>query len=522
MNFKVILFLGLLGASLFLLGCADSGVPSLPYSVSQFVGRTTDLNYTLFQSGYYDGNCLTMDGNKISVTNCLSIDANIPWDTLIDFPAGCGVNQAVKIVGTALVCVDLPVDTNWQTSWALFDANMRSIYPRLDGNNQPFTGNFEIEKVNPAFTLTDSSSDKFFKFVKNDSSSRSYVSTTVGVPAVQSASAAFNGSSYVSVPDDSSLDFTTGLSASIWVKLNDQYSPGQIFAGKWNATGDQRSWFIGNAGDAPYPRLRLVFGNPSNGLLQGIWQSNGEVLTTSWQHVAFTFNAGTLHVYLNGSEVTGSVTAGSIPTSLLNSSAPFTIGGVVSGSYLLGNADEALFFNRALTLGEVQDLYNSGSGFYTTTSKTFPSSGAVIGDNLAAGYHFDSSLSDFTANGNNGSSVGSISYNTSVYVVASELSYDEAIIIESNDGSILGEKGIHTFGNESGRTVLDGKTIRFNIDGTEKGSIDANGNLQMTGYKSSDGNYGITNTSSYWLCTDLNCLTTCQVHIEDGLIVGCT
>ncbi len=52
------------------------------------------------------------------------------------------------------------------------------------------------------------------------------------------------------------------------------------------------------------------------------------------------------------------------------------------------------------------------------------------------------------------------------------------------------------------------------------GNVNVTGNITAD-YKSSDGSLGITNTSSYWLCTSSNCATTCQAQIKDGLIVGC-
>jgi hypothetical protein len=46
--------------------------------------------------------------------------------------------------------------------------------------------------------------------------------------------------------------------------------------------------------------------------------------------------------------------------------------------------------------------------------------------------------------------------------------------------------------------------------------------IQADSYKSGDGSLGITDTSSYWLCTASDCSTSCQVSIKDGLITGCT
>lgn len=99
-------------ALLFSAGCTENNFV-LPYTTSQLVNQSTDLNYTLFKEGYYDGNFLVIDNNKLSVYDLNLYDYNVPWEQLINFPSGCGVNQAVKIVGSSLVCVDLPTDENY-------------------------------------------------------------------------------------------------------------------------------------------------------------------------------------------------------------------------------------------------------------------------------------------------------------------------------------------------------------------------------------------------------------------------
>lgn len=53
----------------------------------------------------------------------------------------------------------------------------------------------------------------------------------------------------------------------------------------------------------------------------------------------------------------------------------------------------------------------------------------------------------------------------------------EITVWESKDSAVAGEKGIQTFGDPNGRTVLDGKTVRFDINSVDKMTLDANGNL---------------------------------------------
>ncbi|MEK6959413.1 MAG: glycine-rich domain-containing protein [archaeon] len=90
----------------------------------------------------------------------------------------------------------------------------------------------------------------------------------------------------------------------------------------------------------------------------------------------------------------------------------------------------------------------------------------------------------------------------------------ETQVISSKDGIATGEKGTNTFGDTSGRTVLEGKTVRFNINGTEKAQLNANGdlnfgtkivikqdgNLLMTSPNGTQWNCGVTN-SGIFICS---------------------
>ena len=54
------------------------------------------------------------------------------------------------------------------------------------------------------------------------------------------------------------------------------------------------------------------------------------------------------------------------------------------------------------------------------------------------------------------------------------------------------------------------------------GDANVTGYIQGQDYYSGDGSQGITDTTSYWLCTAADCSSSCQVSIKDGLITGCT
>jgi hypothetical protein len=113
----------LLIASLFLFmsGCTEQNTLVPPFTFSQLLSKGVDVNglpltYQGYLDGNYDGLCFQVfDVNHFGLKDCMSVDANIPWSQLINFPTGCGLNQAVKIVGGSLVCVDLPTDANYLT-----------------------------------------------------------------------------------------------------------------------------------------------------------------------------------------------------------------------------------------------------------------------------------------------------------------------------------------------------------------------------------------------------------------------
>jgi hypothetical protein len=52
-------------------------------------------------------------------------------------------------------------------------------------------------------------------------------------------------------------------------------------------------------------------------------------------------------------------------------------------------------------------------------------------------------------------------------------------------------------------------------------NINTTGKIQGK-YYSNDGSQGMTDTTSYWICTDNKCKNFCQLQIKNGLIIGCS
>jgi len=166
MNHKFIIFSCLTILLLVLAGCTENGVIVPPFTLAQLLAKGVDVNgnpltYAGYLDGNYDGLCFQVfDVNHFGLKDCMSVDANIPWSQLINFPVGCGAGEVVKIVGSSLVCVLQTIDTNTQTAgWTsasgvyLVDLNMggKSVFGvrDLNGVNAYLTGKVGIGTTAP-------------------------------------------------------------------------------------------------------------------------------------------------------------------------------------------------------------------------------------------------------------------------------------------------------------------------------------------------------------------------------------
>jgi hypothetical protein len=172
---------------------------------------------------------------------------------------------------------------------------------------------------------------------------------------------AFNGTTFLTNGD---LDFyeSTQVSISMWVKggINVRYN---LFGQYGNSSIEQ--------GFLLYSNPDIVSGYPNKviflvGGSAQIATATALTNTSAWYHIAATFNAGAMKLYLNGalsSSATASIT--SIP-----SGAQLCIGDTTQRAIatFVGAIDEVgVWGGRTLTATEVTTLYNGGKGM------TYPS-----------------------------------------------------------------------------------------------------------------------------------------------------
>jgi hypothetical protein len=153
---------------------------------------------------------------------------------------------------------------------------------------------------------------------------------------------------YASVPDSASTDVADGpLTLEGWVKRSNAVTTSMCIIDK----GVGAAQFCFDANNLVLLRNGVAY----------ITRSTSTTTDTSWHHVVATKSGATSVVYLDGVNVTGTVT-----NSTLVSTTTALLFGVVNpssaGGYLAGAIDEFAFYNTALSAATVLDHYKAGAG----------------------------------------------------------------------------------------------------------------------------------------------------------------
>jgi prepilin-type N-terminal cleavage/methylation domain-containing protein len=180
---------------------------------------------------------------------------------------------------------------------------------------------------------------------------------TYSTSCVYNGCLSFGGAAYVTVLHANVPVFTSAMTAMGWVKGASQSTAiiGQL------DTNAQRSWAIYSAAD----KLRVLLSADG-----GTINSKDYVTTTAiafndeWHLVGFTYNAGTLTLYVDGVVAAATTTVNGTCNSLFNSSAALTMGcylatGVQSGLFT-GSMDDTRLFNAQIPTSQIQEQYYAG------------------------------------------------------------------------------------------------------------------------------------------------------------------
>lgn len=184
----------------------------------------------------------------------------------------------------------------------------------------------------------------------------------------------FDGSSgYVDVPNNSSykLNGLSSMSVSYWLKLSNSNPSNTVWGligdsidgdpttyGGWQMYFDNRT--SETCGGSNTKRIQIDIGTAGAANYASSYV-DGSITNTNWHHIVATYD-GTQSgkIYIDGvNNVTSPGSCKNIIGAIRDSTNNFVIGSLEGGILPVnGSLDDVRIYNRALSAGEVLDLYN--------------------------------------------------------------------------------------------------------------------------------------------------------------------
>ena len=173
---------------------------------------------------------------------------------------------------------------------------------------------------------------------------------------------AFDGSNYVEVAHDATLDPEAGsFSVAFWMK-SDTPSQGALMVSKRGSAPNYSQYMIGLSNGTPTlfsPGRKLTFLlKADNGNLKGGYTTN-DIVFSEWTHVCFALDqdADTAHIYIDGVSVPVTITTNKT-LSTINTGAPVYIGQnpALSSKAYNGLIDDVRIYDKAVTELEIQEM----------------------------------------------------------------------------------------------------------------------------------------------------------------------
>ncbi|HTX47060.1 MAG TPA: beta-propeller fold lactonase family protein, partial [Solirubrobacteraceae bacterium] len=274
---------------------------------------------------------------------------------------------------------------------------------------------------------------------------------TLGAPGPMSSDAAvtLNGSTgYVKVPASASLNTADTFSLEAWVKLAKLGSTEGLF-GKGSYM-----FFINASND-------LELYQPSVGPIAT--STAGISSTAGWHYVVATKSGASVHLYLDGVDVTGTVTNRTIASS----TAALDIG--AGAAYLDGSISEVAVYNKVLTPAQVQADYVAAEGPLANTNAasgvgqaTATLNGTVNPQGHSTTYYFEygpsASYGQLTATTSAGSGTSSVPVSASLTGLAAGTPYHYQLVATSATGTTYGgDQTFTTSGSAQEPTAVTGQ-----------------------------------------------------------------
>ena len=194
--------------------------------------------------------------------------------------------------------------------------------------------------------------------------------TAIGNPqyvsGVQGQALEFDGDGdYVNLGDIAEVELVTELTVSAWVYHKGGTGSSEAVVAKYDdSTASGKTFFLlidtSNLSDLE------VHEDNSAGTNYVELGGATTITTNTWHHMAFTFKANDasgLRLYVDGVEDASSPASTANIDLIEGNSVPVMVGAIrdTPSNFLNGSIDEVRIYNRALTTGEILDLYNEGT-----------------------------------------------------------------------------------------------------------------------------------------------------------------
>jgi len=445
------------------------GIPNFSAGIQAQTVVIPDGTNTILGSGYLEyGSGL----RQIQVaTRQLGFDSGAGFVPSVDWAN----RQLIKSDGTT-VAFDWEnasvsgVNTGDQDlSGYLTSATASTTYAKLDGTNQPFTGDVNISKSSAKITATNTGGNaKTISLLADNATDASYIKGVTGVPASTPIGLNVDG-----------VGLTTSDTSTFNFAKTDPFSVEFWFSGSTVYPFNFTEWLGTRGGVGAGWVLSLISTNNTynTGIALQLYDSGGnyrrayayssiyssQTTNGAYKHIVFVSNGdGTFNLYINGSS-----------TSITTDGTAFaSLGDIAGGKALTMSSsvsdydpriDELVIWNKALSGGEISARYASGAGLYQTeTAETLSI------------WHFDNDKLNSVA----GKNAWTDTSGTSTFVpgvVTAPPSDSEVQVIKLSDGISAGAKGTLEFGNVSSDTVLNGGKLDFSIANTVKATMRSTG-----------------------------------------------
>ena len=167
---------------------------------------------------------------------------------------------------------------------------------------------------------------------------------------------------HILVADSSSLDLTTDLTITAWVKVDDNALE-MDYVSKW-MTGGLGSYHFGQSDTGDLLLALTADGTTYNAFTT----TAADLQIGEWTFLAATWNTAndTAVIYQDGRALSTSLTSGTSPASLFNSSTGVNIGARYEGGYANfdGSIDTVRIYNYVRTPAQIAWEYNQGEPIF--------------------------------------------------------------------------------------------------------------------------------------------------------------